>query len=650
MNPRTTGVVILATGAYFLMGVRLIKGFRQYFQGTGRIVFYFHSDNDPVPYLPSGCDICYVYASHGAWPSVAKSKYSCILADEAQMRADGIEQVCYIDADTDFHVPFGDDWFPPVEVFGAQHFCNHNPNYAYPTFETNPASVACLTVGSETAGLVYFYACFWGGQIDALLALSRVCKAMTDQDVANGVMAVWDDESYLNKYLHDYRYPDVVMLDRALPFKVSDKGGMEKNSRTLVFNLAEHHYALLACRDLPIQLVEGKVVVPAAAKAVYAEFAPNDPSQKMAWGASMAVLRVLCEANCTRDKALNAIADLQTDAHWQALLTVAIEHDVAPLLVSRLLHYVSDQLSPDLREGLDIYLEGERLKGIKAEDELRIWLEDLAAAGIEAMPYKGPRLARDLYGEPGLRSSLDLDVLLPLERIDEVLQGLYRRGFSFSHGYQQRQIIRDRNCKCEYILFHSEFMPVEPHWGVASPHQGFDLDYAALWQESRSGQFEGATCRLPSAEWELLLLCLHGGNHRWRRLKWVCDLAAFVDVYPNLNWGLLQELAARQGCGRMVRLGFLLAHRLLRMVLPSSLITAIHKDVLVHRLADDVIQYMEVGPLFRSHPFRVGFYTWWLRERWRERWRFVFHSIFKCPGLLPHRIGRLRVFGTGQYF
>ncbi len=647
-QPPVTGIVVLATGAYFLLGLRLVKGFRRYFRGSGRVVFYFHSDNDPTPYLPANSEVRHVHTAHRAWPSVAKSKYRCILAAEAQMRADGVEQVCYIDADSNFCSEFSDDWLPPVDLFGAQHFCNAYEDYGHPTFETNPASAACLNVGRETEGLLYYYGCIWGGQIDVLLGLCRVCKAMTDRDEAQGLHAVWDDESYLNKYLHDCRSPDAVILDRALPFAVSDKGGMEGTSRSLSFDLREHHEALLACRNQPISLRAGKVVpspdavapalgiddpstlplriLPPALDSIAADPAAVEDLGTGRRPESLSVLCTLCRPGGSREEVIDAVAGLHTEGQWQSLIAIAIEHDVAPLLAFRLIDRVPDELPAPLRKGLEIYLEGERLSGIAAADQLGVWLQELAAAGIDAMRYKGPRLARDLHGAPGLRSSLDLDVLLPRDRIDDALRGLTERGFTMRMG--RRRIARQRVTGYEYLLFHPELMPVEPHWALTSHHQAFEIDYAALWRESHAGEFEGVPCRIPSVEWEVLLLCLHGGKHQWYRLKWLCDLTALIVARPDLNWRTLQVLAARQGCSRVLHLGLLLAQRMLGLVVPDSIAAEVANDRGARLLADHVVRRMHRGCTHHPTDAEQRRYLWRLRERRRDRIRYAFRRIF----------------------
>src|SRR5690606_38660962 len=45
-------------------------------------------------------------------------------------------------------------------------------------------------------------------------------------------------------------------------------------------------------------------------------------------------------------------------------------------------------------------------------EDLRRVVDDLARAGVAALPFKGPTLAAWLYGDPGLRPGADLDLLV----------------------------------------------------------------------------------------------------------------------------------------------------------------------------------------------------------------------------------------------
>jgi len=52
VNNKTIGIVLLATNAYFILGLRFVKKFFHHYKGDKKLVFYFFSDENPKPYLP----------------------------------------------------------------------------------------------------------------------------------------------------------------------------------------------------------------------------------------------------------------------------------------------------------------------------------------------------------------------------------------------------------------------------------------------------------------------------------------------------------------------------------------------------------------------------------------------------------------------
>src|SRR4051812_41289168 len=63
----------------------------------------------------------------------------------------------------------------------------------------------------------------------------------------------------------------------------------------------------------------------------------------------------------------------------------------------------------------------------------------LDAAGVPALPYKGPALAMQLYGDPTLRASVDLDVVVPLAAYDTARNTLISLGLAPRGGHSARQ-------------------------------------------------------------------------------------------------------------------------------------------------------------------------------------------------------------------
>ncbi|NJN18389.1 MAG: nucleotidyltransferase family protein [Oscillochloris sp.] len=88
---------------------------------------------------------------------------------------------------------------------------------------------------------------------------------------------------------------------------------------------------------------------------------------------------------------------------WDSLLSLAERHRVLPLLVAGLL---------DVPALLRDRARAEALRSMMLAGELRHILSLLKQAGVTAIPYKGPALALQIYGNAALRQGGDLDLLI----------------------------------------------------------------------------------------------------------------------------------------------------------------------------------------------------------------------------------------------
>lgn len=69
------------------------------------------------------------------------------------------------------------------------------------TYDRNPDCSACVPLEE---GSSYFSGAFNGGCADDFLALARCLSQRTEADYARNVIALWHDESHLNRYMIDY--------------------------------------------------------------------------------------------------------------------------------------------------------------------------------------------------------------------------------------------------------------------------------------------------------------------------------------------------------------------------------------------------------------------------------------------------------------
>ena len=183
------------------------------------------------------------------------------------------------------------------------------------------------------------------------------------------------------------------------------------------------------------------------------------------------------------------------------------ENGVLPLVHQSLL--ASDAEMPDFFTAAAWESRGfaERLAS-----ELEGLLQQFAEWAVDVLPLKGPALALALYGDAGLRSCKDLDLLVRSDDYRRAEALLLDCGFTAgSVNDSERKFSRDG------IL-------VELHFDITSP-QIFRFDLDGIWRRSRFENFRGKPIHAMSRDDLVLYLCSHGLSHGFSRLIWILDVA-----------------------------------------------------------------------------------------------------------------------------
>jgi hypothetical protein len=191
-----------------------------------------------------------------------------------------------------------------------------------------------------------------------------------------------------------------------------------------------------------------------------------------------------------------------------------------PLLGTRLVETAPEQVTPALRKRLDRALGLARQRGAQLE-LLALQLQaDLDCAGIPALPLKGTALARNLYGDPGLRITQDIDILVGVDDLGRAAAALGRRGYRRSDGAY------DDPGRIHLGLEHerSALPPVEVHWRIHWYENAFSR---AMLERSEPAP-EGRRAR-PADELAALLLFFSRDGLMGLRLA--ADVAAWWDAY-----------------------------------------------------------------------------------------------------------------------
>ncbi|MCB1955191.1 MAG: nucleotidyltransferase family protein [Rhodocyclaceae bacterium] len=310
---------------------------------------------------------------------------------------------------------------------------------------------------------------------------------------------------------------------------------------------------------------------------------------------------------------------------WTVLVQGAFDHGVSGLLCSALMQATPDLMPHEIRGACAEHLRHQGRSALAAARQMLTVLDHLKAFGIEAIPFKGPTLAVSAFGALGLRSLRDLDFLIRKEQTQSCLDALRELGYTHERTLTPHQWQAFLDYAGEEILFGSG-LPIEPHWHFAPRTLSFELDYEALWSRARPRPFLDRELLCLAPEDELLAVCLHGGKEQWVKLKWVADVAAFVERHPALDWAALQRRASAQGVARVLRLGLALARNLLDAPLPAEVTRWVDADPHAVRLCGELHRrFFEPRQACSIYEFNA--LHWHMRERAADRWRYLVRTL-----------------------
>jgi hypothetical protein len=251
-----------------------------------------------------------------------------------------------------------------------------------------------------------------------------------------------------------------------------------------------------------------------------------------------------------------------------------------------------------LRENLMIANESLRLQRL---------FED---ADIPVLFIKGASLAVMAFGNLGLRSAQDIDLLIPREALAAATSLLTHSGYRQSNpppdigDAQLRLLIPLR--KDFGFVHRATGLPVELHWRLfLNPHAMSEASVAA----SRVVPLTGTKGLRTLGEEDLFAyLCMHGALHWWNRLKWLADINALMAATPpEEGVDRLLRGAELRGAGRAAILAVILCQRVLRAAVYSPTNGRSRKGVVLGWLETTALAAMTSGQGERDpHDTRFG--------------------------------------------
>jgi hypothetical protein len=234
------GIVILATNAYFVLGIRFIKKFMHHYKGDKQISFYFFSDTDPKPYISDNINVDFFETHHNNWVEGTNDKFKSILS-LSECKSD---YLYYFDADTNVSRDFTEEWFLG-DLVGGEHYGNRSWLKDGAGFDRNPISKAYVPENSPLP-YTYHYGAFFGGKKDRIIDFCTTLREWQLEDKKIPYEPGCNDESYINTYFH-FNPPYTVPCENFM-FDISDKGGIGE-TRKPDLNVEQHKKDIINNKD-----------------------------------------------------------------------------------------------------------------------------------------------------------------------------------------------------------------------------------------------------------------------------------------------------------------------------------------------------------------------------------------------------------------
>lgn len=323
------------------------------------------------------------------------------------------------------------------------------------------------------------------------------------------------------------------------------------------------------------------------------------------------------------------------DMDWNLFVELVHHHRTHVLSYSNLSRHARNYVPENIWQQLKAMNDQTRIRALQHAAELARLCKKFTELDIVALPLKGVLLSQELYGDPGIRQSKDLDILIKPKDLDKTATMLEEEGYRpalLSHNIltaRHKEHIRNALHHLEY--FHeSKHINLEIHWNCVfwQPAQ-----VAELWNHCRQIEWLGVNMNCLDDEARLLYLCDHGTSHQWFRLKWLGDIAMLFSRGPSYDWSKLPGLADRLGLRRVLAQTALLVHWIYGIQLPDPINEIMNETPISLSLGNQAIRAMQLGAGTLNRPLE-GLRIFWFLMKLKPCLKYtdIMKAVMIAPG------------------
>jgi hypothetical protein len=247
------------------------------------------------------------------------------------------------------------------------------------------------------------------------------------------------------------------------------------------------------------------------------------------------------------DKMADSYGLLNRHFNWEGIRQTSLHHDIAPLLYHGLKKIQKNQPVPhQVMDKLKQAYHANVARNMYLYAELDRILMRFKEEGVSVIILKGAALAQAVYGDIGLRSMGDIDLLVKREDLSAAQELMSDLGYvqSTSHCAEEWNAKKEHHLP---IYSHPDkSVLVEVHWHIS--RHFLDNDIGDWWARAQVAKIGNCRALIPSPEDMLLHLCLHLFNHGYDQmtLRGYCDISEILRRYGmKIDWHQFRERVSK---------------------------------------------------------------------------------------------------------
>lgn len=207
-------ILYIATGRYICFWREFYESAKKFLFPNCNVHYFVHTDANTIDFEENN-DVTKIFAQSSKWPISVCDKFAILLSAKEYYK--DYDYVFHFNANMKFVAPIGTEIIPKEEngYLCVCEWLNHKLKGEADKFpyERNPESSAYIPYGK---GKHYFMSGVHGGRAKEYIAMCSELEENVRKDFANGIIAIWHDESHMNKYFLD-KNPYIIPPEYAYP-------------------------------------------------------------------------------------------------------------------------------------------------------------------------------------------------------------------------------------------------------------------------------------------------------------------------------------------------------------------------------------------------------------------------------------------------